>query len=165
MSYEKEEHMRAKEEEEHTEQREGGEHFVDAQHVVVDERQDEQHGEDGAREEGHVLGEDDEQRRAEAAQVLHGRLVRRVQAHVEVVLELVVVAQCEPRVVGPAARAQRTRRPLQRLRAQPKSTRVQYSTVECRVEESRVQYSRGKRSVLAGSGWHIHFTCECDEQS
>lgn len=77
---------------EHTENGEGGEDFVDAQDVVVDEREDEQDGEDGASEEGHVARENDEQWRAEAAQVLHGGLVRRVQARVELVLEFIVIA-------------------------------------------------------------------------
>lgn len=93
-----------------------GEDVLYGQNVLVVDGEGDEHRQDGAGEEGDVLGDHREQRRHEAVHVLGRGLVALAEAGHELVVQLVEVAQVASAVERPAAGAQAARLSLDHLR-------------------------------------------------
>lgn len=91
------------------------EHVLHVQHVLVPQREHDEHGEDRAEREHEELGHHGQELAHEALQVLQRRLVGARETRVQLVVQLVEVAEIEPAVVGPLARAQHARVALDQL--------------------------------------------------
>ena len=85
------------------------------ENVLVPNGEDNERGENGAGDEGHILSDHDHQRRDEEFQVLVGRLVRPVQPRPQLVIELVEVSQMDPAVLTPLPHPQTPRLPFDDL--------------------------------------------------
>lgn len=95
--------------------------MLDGQHVLVVDGERDEHGEQRAGEEGHVLGHHRQERRHETVHVLGRGLVAFAEARHELVVQLVEVAQVATAVERPAARAKAARLPLDHLRVAEES--------------------------------------------
>ena len=94
---------------------EEGEHVLHGQHVLVAEREGGEGGEEGARGHADEAGEDGERLGGEGGEVVVGGAAGARQPRLHLVLQLVEVARVQLAVVGPLARAQRARLPLDQL--------------------------------------------------
>lgn len=85
------------------------------QHVFVVDGEGNEHSQDGASEEGAILGQQRQQRGQEAVHVLGGGLIASAEAGLQLVLQLVEVAEVAAAIEGPAARPEGPGLPLQHL--------------------------------------------------
>ena len=80
--------------------------MFDLHNIFVPNSEEEENSENGAAHEGDIPCDDREERRDENVHVVAGRLVGTGEAGVQLVLQLVEVAQVDPAVLAPPTHAQ-----------------------------------------------------------
>ncbi len=93
----------------HAKYGDGGQDVLHGQHVFIVHRQSDEHGKHRAGEESHVFGQHRQQRRNESVHVFGGRFVPTTQPALQLVIQLVKVAQVETAEQWPAPGSQTSR--------------------------------------------------------